>query len=73
MPFKSKAQRAAMFAAAEGKSSIGIPPAVGQKFVADAAAGQPLKLKESLPGHAEGTPGTALHLHLHFPSLDKRI
>ena len=35
MPFKSKAQAAAMHAAAQGKSSLGIPPSVAKKFVAD--------------------------------------
>lgn len=33
MPMKSKAQNAAMHAAAEGKSTLGIPPGVGKKFV----------------------------------------
>lgn len=33
MPPKSQAQRAAMHAAAEGKSTIGIPKAVGKEFV----------------------------------------
>jgi len=42
MPMKSKAQAAAMFAAAEGKSTIGIPASVGRKFVAE-SHGQKLK------------------------------
>jgi len=33
MPFESEAQRKAMFAAAAGKSNIGIPKEVGEKFV----------------------------------------
>lgn len=33
MPFKSEAQRRAMYAAAAGKSTIGIPEEVGEKFV----------------------------------------
>jgi hypothetical protein len=35
MPMKSKAQNAAMHAAKEGKSTLGIPPSVGRKFVAE--------------------------------------
>lgn len=33
MPPKSKAQRGAMYAAAAGKSKIGIPKKVGKEFV----------------------------------------
>lgn len=33
MPMKSKAQNAAMHAAAEGKSTLGIPKKVGKEFV----------------------------------------
>lgn len=33
MPYKSEAQRAAMYAAASGKSTIGIPKKVGKEFV----------------------------------------
>ncbi len=33
MPFKSKQQRKAMFAAASGKSTLGIPAKVGKEFV----------------------------------------
>lgn len=32
MPMKSKAQNRAMHAAAEGKSTLGIPKKVGKKF-----------------------------------------
>lgn len=34
MPFQSEEQRKAMYAVAEGKSTIGIPESVGKKFVA---------------------------------------
>lgn len=34
MPIKSEAQRRAMFAAAAGKSTLGIPKKVGEEFVA---------------------------------------
>jgi len=33
MPYKSKAQQSAMYAAAEGKSTLGIPKKVGKEFV----------------------------------------
>ena len=33
MPYKSKDQQAAMYAAAAGKSNIGIPKKVGKEFV----------------------------------------
>jgi hypothetical protein len=41
MPLVSQAQRGAMYAAAEGKSTLGIPKKVGQEFV---AADKPGKL-----------------------------
>lgn len=40
MPMKSQAQRAAMFAAASGKSTIGIPARVAKKFVAHDQGGK---------------------------------
>jgi hypothetical protein len=45
MPYESKAQRGAMYAAAEGKSTLGIPKKVGKDFV---AAGP---TKSHLPEH----------------------
>ena len=33
MPIQSKAQQGAMYAAAEGKSTLGIPKKVGKEFV----------------------------------------
>lgn len=42
MPMQSKAQNAAMHAAADGKSTIGVPKSVGEKFVSD-SAGQKIK------------------------------
>jgi hypothetical protein len=65
MPVVSKAQNAAMHAAAEGKSTLGIPKSVGQDFV-DASAGMkvgklPQKVKQKKPAsdkakrlHAQG-------------------
>lgn len=46
MPMKSKAQNAAMHAAAEGKSNLGIPKSVGKKFVADEKGKKVSKLPE---------------------------
>ena len=58
MPMKSKAMNAAMHAAAEGKSTLGIPKSVGQKFV-DASHGQkisklPERVKHKHKGGAVG-------------------
>lgn len=33
MPYESKAQKGAMYAAADGKSTLGIPKKVGKEFV----------------------------------------
>ena len=46
MPVVSKAQNAAMHAAAEGKSTLGIPKSVGAEFVADQAPGSVKRLPE---------------------------
>lgn len=48
MPFRSQAQARAMYAAASGNSTIGIPASVGQRFVADAKPGS----IKRLPKHA---------------------
>jgi hypothetical protein len=46
MPPKSQAQRAAMHAAATGKSTLGIPASVGREFVkADPGGKLPQKIK----------------------------
>jgi hypothetical protein len=47
MPVKSQAQNAAMHAAAQGESDLGIPKKVGQEFV---AASHGMKVKR-LPKH----------------------
>ena len=47
MPPVSQAQRRAMYAAAAGKSNLGIPKKVGQEFT---AADQPGKLPERVSG-----------------------
>ena len=48
-PMKSKAMNAAMHSAAAGKSTLGIPKAVGKKMVAE-AHGQSMK---GMPMHAK--------------------
>lgn len=46
MPMKSQQQRKAMHAAAEGKSTLGIPKKVAKKFVAEDTGGKlPLHVK----------------------------
>lgn len=40
MPLRSQAQRAAMHAAAEGSSTLGIPKSVGKEFVASDQGGK---------------------------------
>ena len=47
MPMKSQAHRGAMYAAAAGKSTLGIPKSVGKKFVAHDQGGKlPKKVKK---------------------------
>lgn len=46
MPAKSKAQNAAMHAAAEGRSNLGIPKKVGKEFVAATHGKKVSKLPE---------------------------
>lgn len=48
MPATSQAQRKAMYAAAEGKSTLGIPPKVGKEFVAADAGGKLPERKKAL-------------------------
>ncbi len=46
MPAKSKAQQKAMYAAAEGESTLGIPKKVGKEFIkAPAPKNLPKKVK----------------------------
>jgi len=52
MPIKSKAQQAAMYAAAEGKSTIGIPKKVGKEFVKSGPASN--KLPNKVPKKTAG-------------------
>lgn len=56
MPIESKAQQRAMFAAAAGKSNIGIPKKVGKEFVAAGKAKKnlPEKVKSSAPKRTSG-------------------
>lgn len=55
MPSVSRQQQKAMFAAAEGKSTLGIPKKVGQDFAAADIARGPVKLPKKAPvGNATG-------------------
>ena len=52
MPPVSESQRKAMYAAAEGKSTIGIPKKVGKEFIgADNGGKLPQKKKSKLYDH----------------------
>lgn len=53
MPVESQAQNAAMHAAAEGKSTLGIPKRVGQEFTT-ASQGQSMS---ALPEHVQAQMG----------------
>lgn len=56
MPMKSKAQMGAMHAAAEGKSTLGIPKKVGKEFVAAGKAQKnlPSRVKSNAPMRTSG-------------------
>lgn len=54
MPVESKAQNAAMHAAAAGKSTLGIPKSVGKKFVAETPKGSVKKLPQHVKQKAKG-------------------
>ena len=56
MPTVSRAQQKAMFAAASGHSTIGIPPKVGADFAAADVARGPAKLPARAP-KAKKKPG----------------
>lgn len=52
--FQSKAQSAAMHAAAKGQSTIGIPQSVGKKLVAEAAGQSTKRLPRRVPKGRRG-------------------
>jgi len=57
MPYVSRAQQRAMYAAAEGHSTLGIPKKVGAKFVAAGPAKAKLPARAPRPSeklHAQG-------------------
>lgn len=56
MPIESKAQQRAMYAAAAGKSNIGIPKKVGKEFIKAGPAKKnlPEVAKSSAPKRASG-------------------
>ena len=53
MPYVSKAQGRAMYAAAEGKSTLGIPKSVGQDFVAAGPASAKLPARVTRKLHRQ--------------------
>lgn len=57
MPAKSKAQLKAMYAAAAGRSTLGIPTKVGREFV------QATPTAKKLPQH--------VHIHVHHRSTKR--
>lgn len=54
MPIKSQAQRGAMYAAAKGKSTLGIPKSVGAEFVKSDTGGKLPKRATKLPPKRKG-------------------
>lgn len=56
MPIESKAQQRAMYAAAAGKSNIGIPKKVGKEFIESGKAKKnlPERVKSGAPKRASG-------------------
>jgi hypothetical protein len=56
MPIKSKAQLGAMYAAAEGKSTLGIPKKVGKEYISAGPAKKnlPARVKQSAPMRTSG-------------------
>ena len=56
MPIQSKAQQRAMYAAAEGKSTLDIPKKVGKEFVKAGPAKKnlPERVKSSTPKRTSG-------------------
>lgn len=63
MPPKSRAQAKAMFAAKEGKSTLGIPQNVGADFV-NSLIGHPGAMN-GLPQQAPQAPVVHVHIHNH--------
>jgi len=57
VPVVSEAQRRAMYAAKEGKSTLGIPKSVGEEFIAATPAGK--KLPEKAPKSKDAPLGDA--------------
>jgi hypothetical protein len=56
---KSKAQARAMFAAASGHSTLGIPKSVGMEMTAGTGHGAHKGIEKGMPGHvAHHSPGT---------------
>lgn len=56
MPVESKAQNAAMHAAAQGKSTLGIPASVGREFTAGQSRGEVKRLPVRVAKPVAGKP-----------------
>lgn len=61
MPTVSRAQQKAMHAAAEGRSTLGIPASVGKEFAAADHARGPAKLPEHVGKHSGFTGAMKAH------------
>ena len=59
MPAKSQAQRAAMAAAAQGRSTLGIPVSVGKEFMKEDKGGKLPKRKRRRRRASLAVPGRA--------------
>jgi len=64
MPYTSKAQGRAMYAAAGGHSTLGIPQSVGEKFVAAGPGASKLPDRRSKP-HRDAVRHGKTHPHSH--------
>jgi len=69
MPMESQAQRRAMYAAAAGHSTLGIPKSVGQEFVSTDKPGKlPARAPKAEGGKTNHKPkGPPPHIHIHLP------
>jgi hypothetical protein len=65
VPVVSQAQNAAMHAAAQGKSTLGIPASVGKEFTVDQAPGSVKKLPKRVKSmHKRGSISNRQHERL---------
>jgi hypothetical protein len=72
MPIESKAQQAAMYAAAAGKSTLGIPKSVGVDFVAAGPAGGSYAKLPEKAVQKKKTPGPRMQKAYHEGRISDR-